>query len=338
MSWGWGQGGYRTPAGYPPQWVDGGGAVNMRYTPRALSWGGGARAMGWLIAGGVVALVLGGVVALSAYMAHAITRPRPVGQVAGARLGSLVEDVAFRAADGVALHGWYFGHPAPKAAITLGHGFGATRADLLDLARALRDRGYAVLAFDFRAHGGSAGRRSTIGFHEARDVVAAARYLAGRPELAGRRIGALGLSMGAAATLIAAAEEPLIAAVVADSGFATLGTIVAGGLRLLYRLPAFPFGPLIVRFGEALTGARIGEHRPIAHVARIAPRPLLIIHGADDALTPVEHARRLYAAAREPKELWIVPETGHCAAYFTDREPYVARVAGFFARGLGATT
>ncbi|MFN8539809.1 MAG: alpha/beta hydrolase [Thermomicrobiales bacterium] len=162
----------------------------------------------WVWGVGAAAGVVGGTVAAAAVMAHFITRARPLGHAPGSALGTLIDDVRFRADDGVTLHGWLFGHPAPRGAIALGHGFGMTRVDLVDLARALRERGYAVLLFDFRAHGGSEGRRSSIGYHEARDVVAAARYLRRRPELAGCGIGALGMSMGAAATVIGGCDQP----------------------------------------------------------------------------------------------------------------------------------
>jgi fermentation-respiration switch protein FrsA (DUF1100 family) len=278
--------------------------------------------------------VAGLTVVASAVMAHVITRPRRLGQVPGRVIGALVDDVRFRAEDGVTLHGWYFGHPAPKAAIALGHGFGMTRANLVELARGLRERGYAVLLFDFRAHGGSEGRRSSIGYHEARDMVAAARWLRRRPALAGCRIGALGVSMGAAAAIIAAGREPLIEAVVADSGFTSLRAIVVGGLRVLYRLPAFPFAPLIVRFGELLVGARLGVMRPIDSIGRIAPRPVLIVHGERDRLIPVAEAHALLGAAGEPVELWIVPDCGHARAVSKVGEEYLRRVDWFFEGAL----
>ena len=168
-------------------------------------------------------------------------------------------------------------------------------------------------------------------------MVAAARFLRRQPELAGCRIGALGMSMGAAAAIIAAAQEPVIEAVVADSGFTSLRAIVVGGLRLLYRLPAFPFAPLIVRFGEVLIGARIGAMRPIDFIARIAPRPVLIVHGERDRLIPIAEAHALYAAARQPVELWIVPDSGHARAASKAAEEYLRRVDRFFGDALGGT-
>jgi fermentation-respiration switch protein FrsA (DUF1100 family) len=188
--------------------------------------------------------------------------------------------------------------------------------------------------FDFRAHGASDGVRSTIGYREADDIVAAVAFLAARPELASLPVGVIGVSMGGAAALMAAAREPRIAAVAADSAFATLHDIAAGGLRELYRLPAYPFTPLIVRFGELLTRARIRFNRPVDAVAAIAPRPLLLIHGDADTLIPLKDAHALYAAAGEPKELWIVPGVRHGSALAHDQDAYIRRLDHFFSDAL----
>jgi uncharacterized protein len=290
---------------------------------------------GKFVAGG--AALAGLTVAASAYMAHVITRPRRIVPVATREIAPEVEDITFRTDDGLTLHGWYLPHDDPRDALVVSHGFAMSRVELLDLARGLRARGHAVLLFDFRAHGASEGGRSTIGYREAEDVAAAARFLAARPELAGRPIGALGLSMGAVATIGAAAREPLIAAVVADSGYATLHAIAAGGLRVLYRLPAFPFAPLIIRFGEMLTRARIGAARPIADVGRIAPRPLLIIHGERDRLIPLADAHALHAAAGDPKELWTLPGIDHARAFHHAGDEYLRRLDAFFTAALAPT-
>jgi fermentation-respiration switch protein FrsA (DUF1100 family) len=81
-------------------------------------------------------------------------------------------------------------------------------------------------------------------------------------------------------------------------------------------------------------GYRFGAVRPIEAVAAISPRPLLLIHGAADSLIPVSHAHELFAAAREPKQCWIVEGAEHCGAYFADRTGYVARTAEFFRQYL----
>ena len=74
--------------------------------------------------------------------------------------------------------------------------------------------------------------------------------------------------------------------------------------------------------------------RPLDAVAKIAPRPLLLIHGTADTVIPVVHSYRLYEAAGDPKELWIFEGAQHCGGYFADRPAYVQRVAEFFAKAL----
>lgn len=275
-------------------------------------------------------------VATSAVMGHTITRPRRVAVLAAREIDPAVEEVTFRTADGLTLSGWYLPGARPRDAVVICHGFAMSRNELLDLARGLRARDHAVLLFDFRAHGASAGRRSTIGYREAGDIVAAVDFLRARPELAGRRIGVAGVSMGAAAAIQAAAREPAIAAVAADSSFAALGDIAANGLRLLYRLPRFPFAPLVIRFGEIFCRTPIGLNRPIDVIGRIAPRPLLLIHCAADRLIPLADARLLYAAAGAPKELWVVPEFDHAYAFIGLPWEYLDRLDAFFSATLRA--
>lgn len=280
------------------------------------------------------ATVIGAMLAFSAYMADKITRPRRIVPIAVHEIEPWLEAITFHTADGLMLHGWYLSHDAPRAALVIAHGYSMNRGELLDLARGMRARGYAVLLFDFRAHGASEGKRSTIGFREAGDVAAAARFLHAQPALAGCQIGAIGLSMGAVATIGAAVEEPLIAAVVSDSGYATLSAIAAGGLRLLFHLPPFPFAPLIIRFSEVLTRARIGAASPVAIVKQLAPRPILFIHGGADRLIPLTNARALYTAAGEPKELWIVPGVAHASAFHQVQEDYLRRLDRFFTQAF----
>ncbi|MBV8193963.1 MAG: alpha/beta hydrolase, partial [Candidatus Dormibacteraeota bacterium] len=82
------------------------------------------------------------------------------------------------------------------------------------------------------------------------------------------------------------------------------------------------------------TGAKLTDFRPVLAVGRIAPRPILIIHGDSDTTVPVHHAEELFAAAREPKQLWRLRGVGHVGAYFAGRSEYVERVVGFFKSAL----
>ena len=60
---------------------------------------------------------------------------------------------------------------------------------------------------------------------------------------------------------------------------------------------------------------------PADAAARIAPTPLLIVHGDQDGYFPVDHAKQLYAAAHDPRELWIVPGFGHAESGAVETRP-----------------
>jgi fermentation-respiration switch protein FrsA (DUF1100 family) len=126
-----------------------------------------------------------------------------------------------------------------------------------------------------------------------------------------------------------------VRAVVADSPFATHEDIVAYAIEHVTRLPGRPIARLADTFLGWRAGYRHRDVRPVAEVAAIAPRPVLIVHGTEDRTIPIEHAYRVYEAAGAPKELWIGEGADHCGTYFLDRPGYCARVTAFFEGALG---
>src|SRR6185437_14894109 len=126
-----------------------------------------------------------------------------------------------------------------------------------------------------------------------------------------QRIGALGISMGGAVVILAAAQDKRIQAVVDDCGFSDAPSIIAASFEHFVHLPAFPFAPVTV--GIASRRARVSVHdvRPVDVVGRISPRPLLIIHSTNDVLVPPENSTAIFEAAGPPKEIWWVEGAGH---------------------------
>jgi uncharacterized protein len=244
--------------------------------------------------------------------------------------------VVFHTPDEVALTGWY-GDPSPgaPATIILCHGVPGDKRDMTGLARALMNAGFAVLAFDFRNWGESGRTAVTLGHREVHDVLAAVAFARrhGEPQ---RRIGVVGLSMGAAAGILAAARSREIDALVADSSFARLDCAV----ERVTRRVAGPLAPLAQRparrVSERLIGTSLESVAPIEAIAAISPRPVLIIHGKRDRLTDVADAHALYRACGHPKALWVVDEAGHARTRRTGVETYDRRVAGFFKEHLSA--
>jgi fermentation-respiration switch protein FrsA (DUF1100 family) len=141
--------------------------------------------------------------------------------------------------------------------------------------------------------------------------------------------------MGAVVSLLGAAGEPGVEALVLDSPFSDLRTLMAENVRRTIRLPGAPFVWLAGLMLRLRIGSRLSDCSPQAVLSSLEPRPLFFIHGGADDITSVNHSRRLYDAYRGPREIWIVQGAPHTGAYFADRPLYVERVAGFFARHLG---
>ena len=109
------------------------------------------------------------------------------------------EPLSFKTEDGIILKGWLIKPPHPEVkspAIIICHGVGANKSDFTELAAYLSRRGYYVLLFDFRAHGESGGSRTSLGYHEQKDIAAALSSLQSRPPIDRKRAGIYGFSMG----------------------------------------------------------------------------------------------------------------------------------------------
>jgi fermentation-respiration switch protein FrsA (DUF1100 family) len=173
-----------------------------------------------------------------------------------------------------------------------------------------------------------------VGHLETNDVIGAVQYLKERPEVDPARIGVMGFSMGAAATIQAAARCPDIATVVADSAYASFIDAAKYSFSVVTRVPHFPMAPLAMRWAKWIVHVDASQLRPIDVIGRIAPRPIMLTHGALDEIVPVRHVHTLFQAAEEPKELWVVPEAHHVGARDMDPEGYFQRVEGFLRHSL----
>jgi dipeptidyl aminopeptidase/acylaminoacyl peptidase len=250
--------------------------------------------------------------------------------------GLRVQDVSFTASDGVRLHGWLVIASPNAPTIILAHGFKGTRVSMLPWARFLSAAGYNVLLFDDRGCGQSDGWGIGLGSTEPNDIIGAVRYLKSRSDLTNRRYGALGVSLGAGVVLLAAAREPALVAVVADSAWADerpqldrMSSVPIGRLSL----PVLPYEPALE---DALIGARLEATSPSVAIGKIAPRAVFLIHSADDrnTTTPLTGEAQLYAAAGQPKQQWIAPSGGHAGALAAHPAEYQQRVLAFFAQYL----
>lgn len=250
-----------------------------------------------------------------------------------AAYGLEFEPVAFLSSDGLTLRGWFIPVSDSDCAIICCHGYsGDCSADFM-YAPLLHGAGYHVLFFDLRGHGASDGSFTSLVYFERDDVLAALNYLRARGI---SRVGLLGFSLGGAVASATAPLSPLIVGVVSDCAFAELWHVTRQGMRRR-GLPE-PFasflGWLIVLGASARLRANLFSADPARWVGKIAPRPVLIMHGAADQDVPVADAHQLYRAAREPKDRWIVPGAAHRKIEEVAGEEYRQRIVEFFARAF----
>jgi uncharacterized protein len=201
-------------------------------------------------------------------------------------------EVKIATEDGERLDGWWLPPPAGRGVILFLHGTPGTVPDHTWRFAQLRHSGLGILAIDWRGYGGSTGQPSELGLRA--DARAGFDFIrAAAPQ---SRIAVFGESLGTGPAVALAHDRP-VAGILLNAPYASVRRLFERrGPVLPYRwLMSDPFD------SEALIGG-VGV-------------PLMILHGTEDPAVPVDEARRLYAAAREPKSMIVVEGAGHLSAW-----------------------
>lgn len=256
------------------------------------------------------------------------------------------ESVTFAAANGPRLHGWFF--PAQRGDNPRQHGDGSNHdpgrhacGTVLHLhgnagnitghfqhVAWLPAQGWNVLCFDYRGYGRSQGTVTRAGTIE--DAHAALDYLLSRGDLERGKIVAFGQSLGGAIGVVLTAERSEIRGLAADGAFDSYRGIASWHIR---------HNPLLLPVAWWVPKVLMSEgHNPIDYVDRISPRPLLLMHGTADQVVDPAMSRRLYQAAGEPKELWLVQGADHYGAMQDLAKYSHPKLLNFFTRCLNSPT
>lgn len=246
-------------------------------------------------------------------------------------------EVEFPSKDNLKLSGVLVLSPNPVANVVLCHGYQGSKEFMygyLDLFANCN-----ILLFDFRAHGKSEGTMTSIGVLESRDVIGAVRYLKEttqqlHPEKKIPFI-ILGVSMGGAAALKAAEIEPnLCDALIVDSVFCTLRTVMAQVFSLKTGLPHFPFFAVITRLFNYFLGCDLDTMSLIQSVQKITA-PILFIHSCNDSFIEPKHCLTLYShTSSERTKLWIGPKCQHGWLHTYYPEAYRKKVTRFLQKNV----
>lgn len=235
------------------------------------------------------------------------------------------------------LEGWLFENPqADGRAVLFLHGWRSHKEHMLKDYVSWLARRYTVLAFDHPNHGKSPAGPTTLGDLERVDAAAALDVLRRRGY---KRLGVMGVSMGGTTAIGLAAEANDLKAVVSEGTYAvpseaSLGYFKNHGFVAPEWLAVTTTGMLSARTGRNLWAASAERQ-----IARVAPRPVLLIHGTRDSVVLPGNAHRLHARAQEPRELWMVEEADHVSdplrgPHALRPAEYERKVLGFFDRTL----
>lgn len=248
--------------------------------------------------------------------------------------GLAYERTAVQTPDGLNLDAWLVKPDGPALGTVIYlHGIADCKIDGIGMARWLREQQYNVFLYDSRRHGESDGEYCTFGYFEKQDLAAVIDHLTARPDLAAAPIALFGTSMGAAVAIQGAAIDNRIRAVIAENSFATLRTIFDDYQKRMVKLPFHYLRNLVLKRSEITAGFQANAVSPVEAVGKIGI-PILIIVAEEDHLIKAEYSYRLYAAAKEPKELFSISGASHSDTWDIAGTEYERRILDFLRRSL----
>ena len=219
--------------------------------------------------------------------------------------GLPLEDVWLTTADGTRVFGWYLqaaqGEPAIDAVMLWYHGNAGNLIHRLDNMARLHQRGVSLFIIDYRGYGSSKGRPSEPGLYA--DGMAAYDYLRKERGVPSEKIIIFGRSLGAAVAAEVAANRE-VAGVILETPFPSVESVA----RKLYGgLPT-----------HQLLRARFNLMERLPKIRK----PILVLHGNQDAVIPYELGKEVYEAAAEPKTFYRIDGADHNDTYIAGGEAY----------------
>ncbi len=261
------------------------------------------------------------------------------------------ESVRFPTTSNLTLRGCYLKTTAPRQGVILfGLEFGSNRWSCVPYCQFLVEQGFDIFTFEVRNQGESDSMPDYeplqwVTDYEVEDFRAALSYLKSRPDADPRGIGFFGISKGGGAGLMAAVDDPCVRCFVTDGIFAAHTTMVpymekwvfiyCRSSRIARAVPSWYLrlvGLMAIRRTEKQRHCHFPHLEHVIH--RLAPRPLLMIHGGGDTYIKPEMARALFVLAGTPKQFWLVDSAKHNQAFHLAGEEYKQRVLAFFLENL----
>jgi Hydrolases of the alpha/beta superfamily len=219
---------------------------------------------------------------------------------------------------------------AGTPAVLLLHSIRADRSAMVTRTRLLTASGFSVLLIDMQAHGETPGETITLGLRESGDARASLQWL--RDLRPSRRVGVVGCSLGGAAVLLG--PQPAgYDAVVLEAVYPRVYRAIENRVRIRLGSVAPLLTPLFIAQLPLRLHVAPKDLEPIRSIARLGA-PVLVVAGSRDEHTTLAESTELFAAAAEPKELWVLQGATHEDFLAFDPDEYTAHVVSFLRRYL----
>lgn len=263
----------------------------------------------WILLGLVIFFGL-----LDLFTRHIYKYPKTQHQTTPAKYGIPFDEVRFPTKNNCRLYGWWI--PAqhelsdPVPTLILVHGWGRNVERMLTYIQKLHSMNYNLLVFDLRNHGSSDPDKYPNLLKFSEDIRAAVDFVVKQDSVEPGLIGVIGLSIGGAAAIHAAAFDQRIKSVVTVGAFAHPVSV----MKLEFQKKHIPYFPLIWLFFKYLQvriGVNFDRIAPVNNIRKVKAN-ILLIHGVEDVTVPLEQGEKLQKAGNpETTQLWVMPDKGH---------------------------
>jgi dipeptidyl aminopeptidase/acylaminoacyl peptidase len=224
------------------------------------------------------------------------------------------EEISIPTKNNCVLYGWWIPGKKDAPLLILVHGWGRNAGRMMPYIKNYHPAGFNLVAFDSRNHGSSDADKHSTMLKFSEDILATIAFASRNGWTSGKKIGLVGLSIGGAASIHAAAHENMIKAVITVGAFAEPQSIITKQLSKRY-IPT----PIIwasIKYIQARAGLKFSDIAPINHIQNVEA-DILLIHGEKDITVPLLQGEKLYKKGRKGKVfLWKMPERGHSDCHF----------------------
>jgi len=236
------------------------------------------------------------------------------------------EEVSIATKNNKHLYGWWIAEKKNAPTIILMHGWGKNVGRLMPYIKNLHGKGFNLLAFDSRNHGSSDKDDFSSMVKFAEDICSSIDFIEKQPTAEKDNIFLIGLSIGGAASIYAAAHDSRIKKIVTIGAPSNPADVMALHIRKKH-IPQ-PIIWLAFEFLQYKIGKRFSEIAAVQNIFKTDAK-VYLVHGTDDKVVPFSQAELLMKAAKDGQaQLWAIAGKGHSNCHY--EKEFWEKILNFF--------